>query len=772
MPQLKGPVPQVQAKEGPMPQLVKKRRSGWALLAVSALVASLFAVGASPAAAIDEDSKPDHKATFTACLGEAVADQGFTDLGTLEAAVPNINCLAYYGITVGRTADTFDPNSNVTRRHMALFLHRAAKLMGVDLMGGDMSADFGDISELGEDMQSAITALARNGILAGRGDMAFEPFADITRAEMAVALVAMLDHTPGVGLSKGTAGAIQGLYVFGATPGTGDLPNDHFADARRTQPVHIDNAISAAYELGITSGVGGGTMFDPGGTIPRRDMATFIIRALGHSNVRPAGLTAQNDNGTITVSVRDADFAPVANQAVEALRVAAGDESLAFKDNGTCTSRVVHVDGATKCLIDAADPVTRTDGNVRLVALGADDVGKGATVWVWQGDIGDRFTDGDDAFELEVPKPTAAAADPVSAAISDSLPDGISKARFGATVTVTVQLKAAAAGAGDDAGRGNVGGDDGVEYTVVITKRATADGTDPADSATASSVDTLKVKVADDGSATFTLSARDASANTVGNRVRVEYTVSGGDFSGATPVGPNLDPAEEQDGFVIFSDEASVATSVSVEVAPYQDAPGANNKAGSAATVTVTDQFGKPVKDAGVTLDSNVDASEFSTSPRFTGSDGKVRIGYTYTGGAAVEVVTASHTPARGSALTGTASAFWVAAWETDDTNNGAQAAAEVLNADLGANEVIIETGTNEPGSVSYDSGDFFTVNGDPSSIAAFEEQLDKVLKAKQKATVGGGTFGGALTLAWRSYDHEDSSDIASFTLVATLPTS
>ena len=73
MPHLKGPVPQVQAKEGPMPQLVKKRRSGWAVLAAGALVASLFAVGASPAAAIDEDSEQDHKATSMACLGDAVA---------------------------------------------------------------------------------------------------------------------------------------------------------------------------------------------------------------------------------------------------------------------------------------------------------------------------------------------------------------------------------------------------------------------------------------------------------------------------------------------------------------------------------------------------------------------------------------------------------------------------------------------------------------------------------------------------------------------------
>ena len=92
---------------------------------------------------------------------------------------------------------------------MALFLYRAAGLMGVDLMEGDMAADFGDIADLGEDRQNAITALARNGILAGRSDMAFDPYSDITRAEMAVALVNLLDHTPGAPVHKNQAGPVH-----------------------------------------------------------------------------------------------------------------------------------------------------------------------------------------------------------------------------------------------------------------------------------------------------------------------------------------------------------------------------------------------------------------------------------------------------------------------------------------------------------------------------------------------------------------------------------
>ena len=247
-----------------------------------ALLASLLAVGAAPAAAVDEDSEQDYKATKELCTGEADDDQGFTDLGTLDAAVRPINCLAFYGITAGKTADTFDPNTNVTRSQMALFLYAAADLMGVDLSGGDMAADFDDISELGENRQAAIAALARNGIMTGRR-ASFEPLADVTRGETAVALVNLLDHTPGAPVHKNR----QGLFILGANFRTAKLPNDSFADVNASKPLAVSNPISAAYELGITRGVGDGTMFNPDEPVPRRNMATFLINTLNHSNVAP-----------------------------------------------------------------------------------------------------------------------------------------------------------------------------------------------------------------------------------------------------------------------------------------------------------------------------------------------------------------------------------------------------------------------------------------------------------------------------------------------------
>ena len=95
------------------------------------------------------------------------------------------------------------------------------------------------------------------------------------------------------------------------------------------------------------------------------------------------------------------------------------------------------------------------------------------------------------------------------------------------------------------------------------------------------------------------------------------------------------------------------------------------HKTGSAATVTVTDQFGRPFKGAGIILTSDNPDSVLPTKARITSGNGQVRIGYSYTGGASDEALTATYTSlgADGEAgggddvtATGTATAYWVTA--------------------------------------------------------------------------------------------------------------
>ena len=419
---------------------------GWALLAVSALVASLLAVGSAPAGAAEiktgEDNKAEQSAKpkFSACVGAAHEDAGFTDLGTLSTAAAAINCLAYYGISSGKTADTFDPNSNVTRSQMALFLYAAASKAGTDLMGGDMMADFGDIAELGENRQNAIKALARNGIMSGSGGI-FRPHDDITRAEMAVALVNLVRHTAPrkfvqAGDDKGKLAGSDGAALAADKV-------DYFADARRMVPAATDTHISYAYELGITSGTGDGTTFSPNAPVPRRQMAVFITAALAHSNLRPAGLTVQSDNGELTASLRNADFEPVANELIDAFYVDTAGVDRAFNNDGECRSIVKAVDGNDNpCEIHVLDAATDADGNTPLNGLTADQIGRGVTVWVWTGDAGDKFDEDTSRVMLEQgpvsdPTPADVKVEPIGAyAVVGT---AANPASHGVTVTVTDQ---------------------------------------------------------------------------------------------------------------------------------------------------------------------------------------------------------------------------------------------------------------------------------------------------------------------------------------------
>ncbi len=347
---------------------------------------------------------------FSACVGDATRDAGFEDTAGLVAEAA-INCLAYYGITQGKTAERFDAGSEVTRSQMALFLHRAAGVAGLHLTGGSGAADFDDIADLDEERQGAIMALARNDILAGSGGM-FRPGASITRAEMAVALIGFLRHA-GPGLFH-QDGARRGQLILGS----GETL-DHFADARRGLPEVVDTAISYAFELGITRGSArGASVFAPGGPVLRKNMASFITRTLAHTKVRPAGVTAQADGNRVVVSVRDAAFKPVSKAAVDGFYVASQRRYRAFDLRGGCNAVVRSVNRtATRCAIDARDPVTGVDGDVRLDELTAATIGRGVTVWVWTGSRGTRYSGDVDAFELRIAGEADAGTAPAATAV-------------------------------------------------------------------------------------------------------------------------------------------------------------------------------------------------------------------------------------------------------------------------------------------------------------------------------------------------------------------
>ena len=697
---------------------------------MSALIASLFAVGAAPAAALDEDSKPDAAAATSACVGDATGDMMFSDVSEMHTFRGDINCLAYYGVTIGYGDGTFGPENDVTRSEMVLFMERAA-----GVAGADAEAVVGDFATTGSD--------------------------PVNRADMALLIARLL-----VAANDDVANDDDGTFTVSTVA---DADWDYFADARGSLNRIHDSAVSALYELGVAKGTGMG-YFSPAASVSRGQMAAFITRALAHTSARPAGVSIQSDGpGEVLISVRDANFHPVANAAVDVFSARADQVGEAFKADGSCNMlRVAAVGGnAMLCEIDRLDAITGLDGDYDPSGIAghtANVKAGGTTVWAWTGESGDKVEDGGEG--LASVNLTETTPDPATnAKVTTDMGDA-TRAHFGSTVTVTIQLVD-----DNDADAAPTAGED--SYTVVTRREADlnqqTDGT-PADvaagSTTATKVTTDTLKVDASGKATFTITATDPDPTDSNNadgdgtghpndkidRVRVTFAVTAATNNG----GPAVDDAISVTGTttaatatITFSDAETVVSGASVKLAAdYLMAP-TSGSANNVVTVTVVDQYGAPIRGHLVRL-SSVHAPANGPAPanvtnvsafpvaRRTDSSGSVRIGYTYTGVGSVETITvhtaADTTPAAvlTDIITGgvTEDFDWVApvAAPVSPATGVAVNAAPLRVADVENNTVVIGATGSTPQLLVYDDNDQFVVYGSNSTMAAFEEALATAL--------------------------------------------
>ena len=719
---------------------------------MSALIASLFAVGAAPAAALDEDSKPNAEAKTSACVGDAAEDKDFSDVSEMHTFWAEINCLAYYGVTIGYGDGTFGPGNDVTRGQMVLFMERAAAISGADA-----EAVVGDFATTGSDPVH-------------RGDMA------LLIARLLVA--ATTDESP-VNVKNNDDGtfavAVDGVAVK-------DKDWDFFADSRRSQNRIHDSAASALYELGVAEGTGMG-YFSPGASVNRGQMAAFITRALAHTTARPSGVTIQSDGpGEVIVSVRDANFHPVANAAVDVFSASADKVGEAFKADGSCNEPRLTAVAGNVCEIDALDAVTGLSGDLKPGAITVDVKAGGTTVWAWTGESGDKVEDGGEGLaSINLTEAAPVAAD--SAKVTTDMAMGVTRAHFGSTVTVTIQL------VGDNDADA-VPDEGGNSYTVTILRandmNIAEDATPAAvDDAGAAHKETKVLKVDASGKATFTITASDpddtdknnpdgdsAATPVVPNRIdrtRVTFTVAAA--TGAQAVDDAISSTASGAQTITFSDARAKLAGASIKpTAAFLTRP-MTGSASNAVTVTVVDQYGRPIRGHLVKLSSTHDptggtpanASTFPVARR-TDSSGTVRIGYTYMGGASTETITANTsvtdagtetlTPITAGGTNVTKAVYWAAPAAGPNVASGT-----VLAADLDNNTIIVG-GSDGPQSVNYDDNDQYAVGASGeealTSMAAFEEALT----ADGKRTEGPND-----TVVVSSYDRNDSGDVARFVL-------
>ena len=683
-----------------MPQPVTKRRSATSILAAGALVASLVAVGARPAAAVE--TVADHATPVTACVGDATTDRMFPDVSQGHIFGDAINCLAYYGVTIGYGDGTFGPANDVTRGQMVLFMERSARIAGAN--PADVVQDF---AATGSD--------------------------PVNRADMALLIARLLASATGNDSRVNVVLRSDGIFTVGGTE-----PDDAFIDSRRTQPLTKDSAAGALFELGVAKGTGGGN-FSPEASVTRGQMAAFITRALAHTTARPEGVTIQQYlPGEVTVSVRNEVFAPVVNAKLDAFSIRSPDAHRAFRSDGSCSSLVKDESGTTSCVIDVLDAVTGPDGDF-TIGLGATEDPK-LTVWAWTGALGDVIRGGDEGLvSVEV---STEGVEATGAKVSNSLPENATHVRFGSTVTVTVQLVGVN-------GLRAVPPEDGASYTIRKEAFNQIDGTaTPSSTLTTRSTDTVEVDST--GKIEFILDGIDPDRSDTGDSAPDEilwrYTV--------TPVGdsPPFD-APVEDVRVVFTDADPVATTIDLAtpVKYLRAARSSTRPANNVVIATVTDQYGQPFRGATVQLTST--SGFFSSSGTFvTGSSGTARIGYQHSGTVGTrETLTGSIS----GGPTGTVDFLWA-----EDPTFGLQETTrggtyEVLAADPRRNEVVVDLGT--PAVVVYDGNDRFRLDGRIVSLSVFESVLANELD---------GDGAGILLLGWASRDPDNQTDRTDWYLV------
>jgi hypothetical protein len=436
-----------------------KRRIGvLSAIAVLAALVPALATSAVSAAPLTVAANPTNSSTYSACPGSAaIASAGFTDTTSTD-----VDCIAYYGITTGVTATTYEPAANIPRWQMALYLTRTATEAGITL-GSGADQGFTDISGESADIQTAINQLKQLGVTNGTTATTYSPGDNVTREQMAMFVERLLSNTP-VGPNGAVVSSPDALTTNISLSGA-DADAYNYTDidgAGITFEGH--NAIEELYNLGIPGDLKTVTTFSPAADITRADMATWLTNALGHTNLRPAGINIQlsatsgwaNTAPTGSVTYRDANFDAVSGQVVDAfswLNATAVANNAYVNAAGQCktnTNVLLIGNSLTRCYVDVGDPSTSALGNIDLGAVTVTNA-KTTSFWVWTAASGTTYdTDTDLGSDMSTVNATSTAT-AGSITVTCDAPAGASNVgdaapfydtvamNHGATVVVTMQ---------------------------------------------------------------------------------------------------------------------------------------------------------------------------------------------------------------------------------------------------------------------------------------------------------------------------------------------
>lgn len=198
-------------------------------------------------------AQENHRGVPNVVCDEDTPQAAFSDRASADDVhLRGIDCVAAMDIAEG-SEGAYWPNVGVTRGQMASFIARTLEAANYQL---PESSDQGFEDIAGTEHEARINQLAEIGVVEGRSAERYEPRLLVNRAQMASYIVRAVSW----------ADATE----YGAVAG------NHFPDTEGN--VHTAN-VSAGYELWLFEGVAPGA-YQPGDTVERDQMATFLTRAL------------------------------------------------------------------------------------------------------------------------------------------------------------------------------------------------------------------------------------------------------------------------------------------------------------------------------------------------------------------------------------------------------------------------------------------------------------------------------------------------------------
>lgn len=296
----------------------------------------------------------------------------FTDVTEADPSYEEIVCLVATEVTTGVTATTYEPNSFVTRRQMALFLTRVAAEANrleiddnIEELPEPAANEFDDVEDEEQFIQDAISQVAQAGIAEGFPDGDYRPAAPVSRRQMA----AFIDR----------------LYEYLTGEALPDAAADNFSDDNEDS-AEAQASTNAVAEAGIFIGNTDGT-FAPAQEITRRQMANVLTRTFevlfenGEIEQWSAEEPPPSSNQTFAVTPMDEAInlvsttaGPDIDRGAREYTVAAGDDpvsialfpiqNVSIDENGVVT----FVDGLAGLSGDGrADGIRTTDAVIETV---------------------------------------------------------------------------------------------------------------------------------------------------------------------------------------------------------------------------------------------------------------------------------------------------------------------------------------------------------------------------------------------------------------------